>query len=59
MVLSLESSVPKERRHEFPRVFAAALGFITTLYIAFGVSGYASFGACVHTRVKTHEHSNA
>ncbi|EGD75796.1 hypothetical protein PTSG_07915 [Salpingoeca rosetta] len=44
MVLALEMSVPTERRHEFPRVFASALALITTLYIAFGVSGYASFG---------------
>eukprot|EP01147_Barroeca_monosierra_P009244 gene9244-1526_t len=44
MVIALELSVPEDRRHEFPRVFSTALGIITLLYIAFGVSGYASFG---------------
>eukprot|EP00043_Microstomoeca_roanoka_P029830 m.23414 g.23414 ORF g.23414 m.23414 type:complete len:416 (-) comp9490_c0_seq3:2088-3335(-) len=44
MVIALEMSVPSDRRHEFPRVFASALALIVCLYIAFGISGYASFG---------------
>jgi len=45
MIISLETSVPKEHRHEFPKLFKSALLVITTLYIIFGVAGYVSYGA--------------
>eukprot|EP00045_Choanoeca_perplexa_P006753 m.58456 g.58456 ORF g.58456 m.58456 type:complete len:409 (+) comp13765_c0_seq1:169-1395(+) len=44
MVLALETSVPKNRRDDFPYLFTLALSFITTLYVLFGGLGYASFG---------------
>ena len=44
MVLSLENSVPKNRRADFPYLFSLALAIITTLYVTFGALGYASFG---------------
>ncbi|XP_029653082.1 amino acid transporter AVT3C-like isoform X2 [Octopus sinensis] len=44
MVLSLESSVIKEKRSRFSFVFISTMILVTFLYIAFGVCGYLSFG---------------
>ncbi|GFO11588.1 proton-coupled amino acid transporter 1 [Plakobranchus ocellatus] len=44
LVLSLESSLAKEVRHKFSRYFVSTLVVVTSLYIAFGVCGYLSFG---------------
>eukprot|EP00039_Didymoeca_costata_P004251 m.72225 g.72225 ORF g.72225 m.72225 type:complete len:431 (+) comp12311_c0_seq2:357-1649(+) len=44
LIISLEASVPKEHRKEFPRIFISALTVITCLYIVFGAFGYISFG---------------
>ncbi|XP_006819511.1 uncharacterized protein LOC102806055 [Saccoglossus kowalevskii] len=45
MILSLESSVIKEKRHRFRSVFIFTMFVVTSLYIFFGVCGYLSFGA--------------
>ncbi|XP_005103592.2 amino acid transporter AVT3B [Aplysia californica] len=44
LILSLESSVAKEVRHHFTRYFVTTMVIVTSLYIAFGVCGYLSFG---------------
>ncbi|XP_022253203.1 amino acid transporter AVT3B-like [Limulus polyphemus] len=44
MILSLEASCLKGVRHLFNRYFIITISFSTALYIAFGVSGYMSFG---------------
>ena len=44
LIISLEASVPKERRDEFPRIFKLALCAITILYLIFGIFGYVSYG---------------
>jgi len=44
MVISLETSIPKEHRKSFPKLFRFALSIITMIYIVFGVCGYISFG---------------
>ncbi|XP_070553065.1 uncharacterized protein [Ptychodera flava] len=44
MILSLEASVLKEKRHRFRSIFIFAMFIVTTLYIVFGVCGYLSFG---------------
>lgn len=45
MILALENSVPAAHRSQFPRVFKLTLAVIASLYIAFGISGYVSFGS--------------
>eukprot|EP00041_Stephanoeca_diplocostata_P022725 m.544669 g.544669 ORF g.544669 m.544669 type:complete len:283 (+) comp22140_c0_seq2:123-971(+) len=44
MIIALSTSVPKDHRHKFPRVFKLALAVITALYMFFGASGYISYG---------------
>ncbi|GAB1608918.1 uncharacterized protein LOC106875310, partial [Argonauta hians] len=44
MVLSLESSIAKEKRNRFNFVFISTMAVVTFLYIAFGICGYLSFG---------------
>lgn len=45
MILSLEQSVARQRRHEFRRFFVSTMVGVTLLYIVFGACGYLSFGA--------------
>ncbi|XP_059483597.1 uncharacterized protein LOC132201441 [Neocloeon triangulifer] len=44
MILSLEQSVAPKVRHRFKHYFISSMFAVTFLYIAFGVSGYLSFG---------------
>lgn len=44
MILSLEESMAEHMREKFRSIFVCTMGGLTTLYICFGVSGYASFG---------------
>ncbi|XP_045132229.1 amino acid transporter ANT1-like [Portunus trituberculatus] len=44
MILSLEESMAEHMRDKFRSIFVCTMGGLTTLYICFGVSGYASFG---------------
>ena len=44
MILSLEESVAETKREKFRPIFICTMTGLTTLYICFGVSGYASFG---------------
>ena len=44
MILSLEQSVPEHQKSHFRRLFIITLTMVTLLYIAFGVSGYLSYG---------------
>lgn len=45
MILSLEESLSIEVRNKFSRYLLGTLSVVTLLYIAFGVSGYMSFGS--------------
>lgn len=44
MILSLEASVHESKRETFRNIFVCTMTGLTTLYIAFGISGYLSFG---------------
>lgn len=44
MILSLEESMAEHKREKFRSIFVCTMTGLTLLYIAFGVSGYASFG---------------
>ena len=44
MILSLEQSMPDQLRSTFKRLFVQTLVFVTIIYVAFGTSGYLSFG---------------
>ncbi|XP_047483986.1 amino acid transporter AVT3B-like isoform X2 [Penaeus chinensis] len=44
MIFSLEESVAEKKRDKFRSIFVCTMTGLTTLYICFGVSGYASFG---------------
>ncbi|XP_072040988.1 uncharacterized protein [Amphiura filiformis] len=44
LILTLESSVIATKRTLFRKLFIVALSIVTTLYVAFGVCGYTSFG---------------
>ncbi|CAL4065965.1 unnamed protein product, partial [Meganyctiphanes norvegica] len=44
MILSLEESVHESKRETFRSIFICTMTALTTLYIAFGISGYLSFG---------------
>ncbi|XP_065347558.1 uncharacterized protein LOC135944493 isoform X1 [Cloeon dipterum] len=44
MILSLEQSLAPKVRHRFKEYFISSMFAVTFLYIAFGVSGYLSFG---------------
>ncbi|XP_068219838.1 uncharacterized protein [Palaemon carinicauda] len=48
MILALEESVAENKREKFRSIFICTMTGLTTLYICFGVSGYASFGR--HTK---------
>ncbi|KAI0219624.1 Amino acid transporter AVT3B [Lamellibrachia satsuma] len=44
MILSLESSLAKEIRHQFRYYFKLTLTVVTALYVLFGICGYLSYG---------------
>ncbi|KAF4518691.1 hypothetical protein B566_EDAN002727 [Ephemera danica] len=44
MILSLEQSLAQRVRHRFKHYFISTMVAVTLLYIAFGASGYLSFG---------------
>lgn len=44
MILSLESSLAEEVRHQFKKYFVSTMVIVTSMYISFGACGYLSFG---------------
>lgn len=44
LILALEDSLAPSIRHQFRRYFVVTLSAVTLLYIAFGASGYLSYG---------------